>query len=199
MPILGKSLATWRTAWRQREVMDTYIFPVDGPGPAADPARSLVDATATLLERMRRDYPEDLTQRKYALLVKRLKHPADRTLVILDEAGEPCGYCHLTYGDTENARIGLRVPVSAQQGYFWDDHVFVTHRRRGLHAYSIARRLELLAADGRTEGLTMISRGNTASRASYAAFGAGRTRQHLVLRKVRRTISLPAWIWMPPA
>lgn len=189
MPDIRKKLSAWKAAWRQREVMDTYVFPVAGAD--ADPARRLEDATVELLDRMRHDYPDDLTRRKHKLLTARLKHPADRTLVIIDEHGEPCGYCHLTESDTENARIRLKVPVPAHQAYFWDDHVFMAHRRRGLHAYSIARRLELIGAEGRTEGMTMISRRNTASRASYAAFGARRTKRHLVLAKVKRSFTVP--------
>lgn len=188
--------AAW-DVWRRREVLDTFVFPVRGPGPSPDPARRLEDATERVLTQMRRDYPQDLTERKHGLLVARLANPADHTLIIRDEEGEACGYCHLTYGDTVNERINLRLRVRPHQAYFWDDHLFMVHRRRGLHAYSIARRLELIAKDDRTQGLTMISRGNVASRASYAAFGARRTRQHVYLKKLRRTVTLPAVVEIP--
>ncbi|OLT17220.1 hypothetical protein BJF80_03340 [Serinicoccus sp. CUA-874] len=197
MPLTSLVPDSWQKSWRKREVLDTYVFPVHGPGPAPDPARSLEDATEEVLDQMRRDYPDDLNERKHALLVERLSHPADRTLVIRDEHGEPCGYCHITTGDTENARIHLRLRVGRRQAYLWDDHVFIAHRRRGLHAFSIARRLELLAEDGRTQGVTMISRKNTASRASYGAFGARRTRQHVFLKDRQRTLTFPTWVEIP--
>lgn len=197
MPLTSLVPASWRQSWRKREVLDSYVFPVRGPGPTADPARSLEDATEAVLDQMRRDYPDDLNERKHGLLVERLQHPADRTLVIRDEHGEPCGYCHLTYGDTENARIHLRLRVKPTQAYFWDDHVFIAHRRKGLHTFSIARRLEILAAEGTAEGLTMISRKNTASRASYGAFGARRTRQHVFLKDRQRTLTFPTWVEIP--
>ena len=197
MPTISMSRTAWKRAWRKREVLDSYVFPVQGPGPAADPARQLEDATAEVLTQMRRDYPGGLPQRKYDLLIARLDDPADRTLIIRDERGEPCGYCHLTYGSTENARIHLKVRVRPRQAYFWDDHVFAEHRRRGLHASSIAARLELLAQEGRTEGLTIISRSNTPSRASYAVFGARRTRQHVFLKNLGRTLTFPTWVEVP--
>ncbi len=197
MPLTSLIPASWQQSWRKREVLDTYVFPVQGPRPKVDPSRTLEDATEAVLDQMRRDYPDDLNERKHRLLVERLQHPADRTLVIRDEHGEPCGYCHLTYGDTENARIHLRLRVSPRQAYFWDDHVFVAHRRRGLHAFSIARRLELLAEEGKVRGVTMISRKNKASRASYAAFGARRTRQHVFLKDRGRTLTFPTWVEIP--
>lgn len=184
---------TWmRAAWGTRDVLDLYVFPVSGgPGPAADPARSLVDATAEVLRDLRQRYPEELTDRKYGILVDRLGHPVDRSLVIVDEHGEPCGYCHITAQDTVNERIRYAVRVAPHQAYLWDDHVFGAHRRRGLHAYSIARRLELLAQEGRSEALTIISRRNTASRTSYAAFGTTRTRALYYVPGARRTLTVP--------
>lgn len=178
--------------WRRWEVLDLYALPVKGPGPPADPARSLEDATTEVLLRMKETYPGDLDERKYRILVDRLDHPADRTLIIRDEHGEPCGYCHITTGDTEEARTRYAVRVYPHQAYLWDDHVFAAQRRRGLHAFAIARRLELIAEEGRTEALTIISRSNRASRASYAAFGAMRKRGLYYLPQCRRTVSVPA-------
>lgn len=180
-----------RAARRLCEVLDLYSVPVAGPRPPTDPRRFLEEATADVLTQMGEAHPQELDERKLGMLLERLDHPADRTLVIRDETGQPCGYCHVTVGDTENARIRYAVPVLPQQCYLWDDQVFVAHRRRGLHAFSIARRLELLAEEGRTEALTIISRRNLASRTSYAAFGASRRRVLLHLPLCRRTVALP--------
>lgn len=186
-----------RAAWRGWEVLDSYSFPVDGPGPPANPVWSLEDARAEDLRLMRETYPRDLEERKCGILFDRLNQHADRTLVTREENGEPCGYCHLGTGDTENARIRYAVQVLPHQGYLWDDHVFVAHRRRGLHAFSLARRLELLADDGRTEALTIISRPNLASRTSYAAFGAVRQRVLCHLPALHRTVTMPATRQVP--
>lgn len=178
-------------AARLCEVLDLYTFPAQGPWSPADPARSLEDATAPVLSQMRQAYPEDLDARKYAILVDRLADPDDRTLVIRDEDGEPCGYCHITLADTADERIRYAVRLQRHQGYLWDDRVFVAHRRRGLHTFSIARRLELMAAEDRTEALTIISRPNLGSRTSYAAFGAVRQRALYYLPLCRRTVAVP--------
>ncbi|WP_109473112.1 GNAT family N-acetyltransferase [Ornithinimicrobium cavernae] len=187
----------FRAYWRRREILDLYTFPVHGPGPAADTSRSLEDATAEVLDLMREAYPKDFNARKHQLLLDRLTHPADRTLIIRDEHGEACGYCHITDENTENARIRLPIKVSARQAYLWDDQVFARHRRRGLHAFSIARRLELLAEQGRTEALTIISRPNEASRRSYGAFGLRRRRVLIYLPALKRTFSVPATRTVP--
>lgn len=184
-----------RASWAARrvvEVLDLYVVPVNGPRPPSNPAWSLENATIAVLTQMRDAYAEELDERKYGILVNRLDHPADETLVIRDEQGEPCGYCHITGGETENTRIRYVVAVLPHQCYLWDDHVFRSHRRRGLHTFSIARRLELIAEEGRTEALTIISRTNQRSRASYAAFGAVRLRSLYHLPLVRRTVSVPA-------
>lgn len=181
-----------RAAWRQREVLDLYAFPVRGAGPEADPLRSLEEATAEVLTQMREDYPKDLNERKYVLLMDRLEDPADRTLIIRDEYGEPCGYCHITAQDTENARISLPIRVRRHQAYLWDDHVFMAHRRRGLHGFSIAARLQLLDRERVTEAVTIISRPNTASRASYGRFGARARRALIYVPRLGRTFSVPS-------
>ncbi|QDO90120.1 hypothetical protein FNH13_18800 [Ornithinimicrobium ciconiae] len=181
-----------RGARRVCQVLDLYTFPVQGAWSPADPARSLEDATAPVLSQMREAYPDDLDARKYDILVDRLADPGDRTLVIRDEDGEPCGYCHITLADTTDERIRYAVRLQLHQAYLWDDRVFAAHRRRGLHAYSIARRLELIAEAGRTEALTIISRSNLGSRTSYAAFGAVRQRALYYLPLCHRTVAVPS-------
>ena len=188
-----------RASLRKRETLDLFAMPVPGPGPKADPARSLEDATAEVLLQMRKDYPKDLNERKIGILLARLDDPADRTLIIRDEHGEPCGYCHITTGDTVNARIRYRLRVRPHQAYLWDDHVFIAHRRRGLHTFSIARRIELLEQEGCTEALTIISRPNVASRTSYAAFGMVRRRELVYVPDLKRTFALPTSRKVPGA
>lgn len=180
-----------RQAWRRKEVLDLYSFPAPGGGPSADPACELREATAEVLTQLRSDYPNDLNERKYSILMDRLNDPADRTLVIHDEHGEPCGYCHITTGNTVNARIKYPVKVRADQAYFWDDHLFMAHRRRGLHSFSIARRLEMVAHEGATEALTIISRPNLASQRSYAQFGTVPRRVLIYLPAMGRTLAAP--------
>ncbi|MDN5745871.1 MAG: hypothetical protein L0H31_12195 [Nocardioidaceae bacterium] len=182
-----------RQAWRRREVLDMYAMPVSPRRPEADSARQLREATAEVLTQMRTDYPQDLNERKYQLLLARLDDPADRTLIIHDEDGTPCGYCHITTGDTVNARIRFRVRLRPHQAYFWDDHLFMAHRRKGLHSFSIARRLQLVAQDGITEVLTIISRPNVASQQSFARFGVVRRRVLIYVPRWGRTIALPTF------
>lgn len=75
----------------------------------------------------------------------------------------------------------------------------MAHRRRGLHTFSIARRLELLEQDGVTEAVTIISRPNLASRTSYAPFGMVRRRELAYVPDLRRTFALPTSRKVPGA
>lgn len=188
---LRPALSSARRSVRQVfEVLDLYALPVTQPQTPADPGRSLEDATEPTLRQMWES--GDLDDRKLGILVERLADPADRTLIIRDEDGEPCGYCHITLGDTEDERTNFAIDLLPHQGYLWDDRVFPTHRRRGLHSFSIARRLELIAQEGRTEALTIIARHNRASRRSYAPFGTVRRRVLYYLPPWHRTVSRPA-------
>ncbi|MCK0112784.1 hypothetical protein MWU75_11595 [Ornithinimicrobium sp. F0845] len=186
-----RALGSLRRSARQVcEVLDLYAFPVKGPQPPADPSRLLEDATEPVLRQLRES--GDLDERRFGILVERLANSADRTLIIRDEHGEACGYCHITLGDTTDERTNFAIQVLPHQGYLWDDRIFPGHRRRGLHTFSIARRLELIAEEGRTEALTIIARHNRASRRSYAPFGTARRRVLYYLPQGHRTISRPA-------
>lgn len=196
------SLRARLTKLRKRsrpEVLYTYAFPTHHPDaaisqPAPDndaPRRDLVPADKEQLQALGRQYRRELSRHKQGLLVQRLREPGQHCWVILADDGTPAGYCHLATQSTLNARINHMVRVAPHQAYFYDDYVFKKHRGKGLHTFATARRSEIAAAKGITEGLTTITSSNAPSIASYAKFGAVRRQTLVFLPLLGRTIRLP--------
>jgi len=174
------------------EILYTYSFSTHAGHPAADTSGyALVDASEELLTRLRKTYPRQLSEHKHHLLVERLKSRSERCWVIADAQGDLCGYCHVALEDTLNARINHKVEVGPSQAYFFDDSVFHQHSGKGLHAFSIARRLEIVASMGVTEGLTTIAKKNAPSIASYGKFDLRPEKTLVHLPLLGRTLSLP--------
>ena len=175
------------------EVLYTFTMPAarDVSSPL-DAEFQLVEADIDKVHQMKTLYPALLSDGKYRVLLDRLEQTTERCYVIQDEQGAVYGYAHMALDDHINTRISHRVRVSDSQVYLFDDHIFKPHRRRGLHAYSIASRLRLAASMGRAEAITTISRTNTASIASYQRFGTRQTSTLVYFPLVRRTVALPA-------
>jgi len=175
------------------EVLYTYAFPTQQPSGEAGSGggRDLVRADKEQLQALGRQYRRELSRHKQRLLVQRLREPGQSCWIILDDDGTPAGYCHLATQSTLNARINHMVTVAPHQAYFYDDFVFKQHRGHGLHTFATARRCEIAAAKGITEGLTTITKSNTPSIASYAKFGAQRRQTLVYLPLLGRTLRLP--------
>jgi hypothetical protein len=175
------------------EILYTYSFQVDpSKAGASPPGYRLVEADEARLSELKATYPKELSDRKLGILRARIGSQDERCWLITDADGTLCGYCHLTLASTLNARINHFVEVGASQAYFFDDFVFKRHRGRGLHGFSIARRLEILQGLGRTEVLITIRKDNKASLASFWKFGPRRRHRLVYLPPLRRTIQLPA-------
>lgn len=173
------------------ETLYSYSFPTSSDDPVL--ARSdctLIEADEDKLAELKATYPRELSQRKYQILLERLNVPSEKCWLISDGHGNLCGYCHLAFKSTLNARINHLVEVGRAQAYFFDDYVFKKHRGKGLHAASIAQRMEIAAGMGITEGLTTISKANYPSITSYGKFGL---RSELILVYIplfKRTLRL---------
>lgn len=188
---LGRRWSRFRKRNRP-EVLYTFSFPTQAEHPrASGDGYRLVEADEEMLGQLRARYPRQLSDHKHRLLVDRLSSPNERCWVIVDDAGELCGYCHVALSDTVNTRINHPVKVGPRQAYFFDDYVFTQHRGRGLHAFSIARRLEIAAGMGITEGLTTITKTNTGSLVSYGKFDLRPGATLVYLPPLRRTLTLP--------
>ena len=174
------------------EVLYTFAMPAaaDASSPL-DAHFQVVEADIDKIDHMKALYPALLSDGKYQVLVDRLKQTTERCYVIEDEQGAVYGYAHMALDDHVNTRINHLVRVSESQVYLFDDHIFKPHRRRGLHAFSIASRLRIAASIGKSQAITIISRPNTASIASYQKFGSRPTSTLVYFPLLRRTVALP--------
>ena len=173
-------------------MLTTYVMPVtvEGAGAARDDV-SLLEADAELLAALRERFPRDVDERKHGILIARLASPVERCWVIVDSDGVPCGYCHAAVASVLNARINAMVRLEPGQAYLFDSFVVRERRGRGLHGFSVARRMELLAEEGIDEVVTIISRGNTRSLAAFLPYGPRAVERLLYLPPVNTTLRMP--------
>lgn len=185
---------TARRTWKRHrpETLYSYSFTAAETDPPHWAGYHLEQADQDLLDRFRTAYPKELNDRKYGILQRRIGSETDPCWFIVDDTGDLCGYCHLSWSDTINERIHHHVAVAPHQAYFFDTYVCKRHRGKRIHAASIAHRLRLARERGVTEGLTTISKTNRRSVASFRPFSLVRTHRLVYLPTVRRTIGIPA-------
>lgn len=178
------------SVWRlRRYAFDLRERSPSGAGMAA-PGADLVEVNQADLDEMRASCPE-LTDRKYEQLRERIGAPDITAYLILDADGTWAGYCHLAYRRFDDRYLNHVVRLRRRQALFVDDAVFRTHRRRGLHTFSVQRRRELARERGMRTGLVVINDKNTASIASYRHVGIRPVRRLYFVRPFRVMIQLP--------
>lgn len=176
--------------WRlRRYAFDLRVGGASGDDtPATGPA--LVEVNQADLDDLRATSPE-LTDRKYEQLRERIGSPDITAYLIRDADGTWAGYCHLAYRRFEDHYLNHVVRLRRDQVFFVDDQVFTTHRRRGLHTFSVVRRRDLSRERGMRTGLVVIDDRNTASIATYRHVGIRPARRLFFLRPFRLMIQLP--------
>lgn len=160
------------------------------PPAAAAPGPQLVEVNQADLDQMRASCP-GLTERKYDQLRERIGSPDLTAYLIRAADGSWAGYCHLAHRRFDDRYLAHVVRLRPDQTLFVDDQVFPTHRRQGLHTYSILRRAQLAREQGVRTGLVVINDKNTASIASYRHAGIRPVRRLVLVRPFRRMIQIP--------
>lgn len=191
--------ATWPRDYRRFkkkhgiETLNTYALDTEAGLSHPNPGGyTLHEASDDNLAEMKATHPDEFRDRKYGILRDRVGSGDETCYLVADGAGTWCGYCHMATTDNVNERINHLVPVGPTDVYMFDSHVFTDHRRRGLHTFAIARRLQLAHERGRTRALTTITSTNTASVASFEQFGLRRLRWLVHVPDLNLTLDLPA-------
>lgn len=173
-----------------------FDLTVDEPSPGVAgeedgvPGPQLVEVNLADLEQMRATCP-DLTERKFGQLRERIGSPDITAYLIRDADGSWAGYCHLAYHRFDDHYLNHVVRLRPHETLFVDDQVFRSHRRRGLHTFSIRRRRELARQRGMRTGLVVINDKNTASVAAYRHVGIRPVRRLVFVRPFRVMVQVP--------
>lgn len=189
-----RSLRRPASYWHLRR----YAFDLDGvtaaavtaPGTGTAPGPQLVEVNPTDLEQMRATCP-DLTRQKFDQLRERIDASDITAYLVRDADGSWAGYCHLAFRRFEDHYLNHVVRLGKHQTLFLDDQIFVGHRRRGLHTFSILRRSELARDRGMRGGLVVVSNNNEASLAAYRHVGIRPVRRLVYVRPFRLMIQIP--------
>ncbi|WP_299445489.1 GNAT family N-acetyltransferase [uncultured Phycicoccus sp.] len=163
----------------------------DLPDPGPDRGYRLERADEALLAEFHRTAPKGLNARKLAVLRDRLGTD-EQVWVVRDADGAFLGWCHMIAGSGPNSRIGHTLRLRADEVFLFDDRTLAGFQRRGVHAFTIRRRMELAREAGARRAVTTITNANAASRASYGRLGFTPRSQLLHVPALHRTVELPA-------
>lgn len=169
-----------------REIYE-YTCSLEQELPAAG-ENKLIPAESGLLKQMFARHPQEIPERKQHILLERLEKPEETCLLICGAGGEICGYCHTAYSQHLNTWSNYLVVLAPGQVYLFDDYVFTPFRGRGLHQFSIARRMNIAREQGYTNALTIIEKNNAASHAAYTRLGFRRTKLLWHLPLLNKTV-----------
>ena len=150
----------------------------------------LEPGTADNLDRLHREHPDEINERKHGILLERAQDPGEDVWVIVDELGQQCGFTCLAWVDHLMRKENHVIRVRPHQALLVDDYVLVAQRRRGAQSFSALRRLEIAAERGRTEVILVIDRTNLASQGTFHKLGAIRIGRIVTFRHWKRSIQL---------
>lgn len=190
----GSVLTRARTAVKRRlrtRVKYLYRLPAGPrePGTAGFPFR-LEPGTPDNLDRLHRENPSEINERKHRILLERAQDPGEDVWVIVDDQGQQCGFTGLAWVDHLMRKEDHVIRVRPHQALLVDDYVLIAQRRRGAQSYSVLRRLEIAAERGRSEVILAIDRTNTASQGTFNKLGATTIGRIVTFRHFKRSVQL---------
>lgn len=117
-------------------------------------------------------YKDEISEKKKALLKKRLQENSSvTTFVIKDKEGKMYGYYHADDKETVNTRVSYTKENPTGTVYFFDDYTFNDLRKRGAHKASIHLRMAHYKENGYERATVQIMPENKASRRVYESCG----------------------------
>ena len=120
------------------------------------------------LDRLYREFPEELSERKYHILKNRLSEAGKEVFVAETSADEPpAGYFCTSFTDTFVGETKKTLSVPTGTVYLFDDYVFEQYRGKRIHGRSIHFRTERYRQLGYTKALVCICTANNTSFKSY--------------------------------
>jgi ribosomal protein S18 acetylase RimI-like enzyme len=144
------------------------------------PGFSFEPLTIELLGRMCKEYPAEISSKKYGVLKGRLNKDSAKGYIMLDK-GEIAGFCHIEYGEY----VGLTNYVMKKEkgaAYLFDAHVFKKHRKKGVHTFDIYSRLKEVKANNCRVARVVVIKGNIGAERAFQKFGFKR---YLQLKRYR--------------
>jgi len=133
------------------------------------PDFSFEPLTIESLDRMYKEYPDEISSKKYEILKGRLNKDSTKGYIMLDKR-EIAGFCHMEYGDY----VGLTNYVMKKEkgaAYLFDAHVFRRHRKKGIHTFDIYSRLEEAKANNCRVVRVVVIKGNVGAEKAFQKFG----------------------------
>ena len=162
------------------DILDEYIYRSHG--------LSFGKLNLERLNKMMKSYSDEIDENKYEILKERLSSNNESVFIVYKDE-EIMGYFNMAYSDVTESITGAVISVPQDSVYFFDDYTFKKHRGKGVHEYSIFRRLQRSSNLGRKYAYVGIYPHNIISQKSYMKFSFKRVKIYscLKLGKIKRT------------
>lgn len=140
------------------------------------------------LNEMMKNYADEIDENKYRILKDRLSNNNESVFIVYKDK-EIMGYFSMAYGDVTESATNAVIRVPQDSIYLFDDYTFKKHRGKGVHQYSILRRLQTGNNMGRKYAYVGIYPHNIVSQKSYMKFSFKRVKIYscIQLGKIKKT------------
>jgi len=147
-----------------------YEYKIDCLQDFEFPGFSFEPLTIDLLDRMYKEYPDEISSKKYEILKGRLNKDSTKGYIMFDK-GDIADFCHIEYKEYFDSCTNYVMEKAEGVAYLFDAHVFAKHRRKGLHTFDIHCRLKAAKEKGCSIVRVVALKGNAGSEKAYQKFG----------------------------
>lgn len=116
---------------------------------------------------------DEISARKSQILKDRvLNYKETLNYVVINKQKEIMGYFCLALKNTKkNPYIHRQLEISENTSYLFDDYTFLNYRQKGVHYFSVKKRLEISSKKGYKKSRVMIYCSNIPSQKTYEKLG----------------------------
>ncbi len=125
-----------------------------------------------LLQKMYKEFPQEITPGKYNVLKDRIRDEStDKCYVILDAEQNIYGFYSISFGDNVDIDAKFTVAANNEDIHLFDAYTFISRRGKKAQHFALASRLKIAYDMGYKYANTIVMDGNSASEKSILDSG----------------------------
>ena len=132
----------------------------------------LVELDEDTLDVMKKEYQNELTDRKYNILKSRLdENSSEKAYVVINKENEVCGYYNIAYKEVYSSVFKCNMPDVEGNVHLFDQYTFVKHRKKGIHTFAVGECINVVKDQGYKSATTCIVDKNIPSEKTNTKIG----------------------------
>ncbi|WLF68993.1 GNAT family N-acetyltransferase [Clostridium septicum] len=123
------------------------------------------------LKQIKEIHNNEINDIKYEILKDRINDDKVKLFKITDKNNIILGYCSLSYRDIKENTINYCISMEDEGAYLFDDYVFNRYRGKGIHGFSIYKRVEYAIKDKKKYAVALVYSWNKNSSNNFKKIG----------------------------